>query len=188
MNREPFGAAIITGHSVPGCTGLSAVQLEFQRLSLVPPDRWLGCNFPYMESDPFPSSVPLLRASFNNLAHYLASRKPGFPAVYRDPVHRVLDRFDQILLVAGSCGLELFNNLGLPGEIRSRIHLFAYGPVSRSLPEVASFRLVQGDRDWISRIHHRRVPHRIPCGHLGYLEHPETLRLFNEFYLGLERR
>lgn len=176
MNNGRFIAAFITGHSVQGCTGLSQEQRHFQQRSGIPAAQWLPHNFPYHATFPFPEPFNLLRASINNVQHYLRSRLPSFAAAHRDAVTAVLQPYHTILLLAGSCGLELFNNLQLPASLRQRIHVFAYGPVSRQRPQVASYLMVQGTHDWLSRHFHRQVHHRYPCPHMGYLQAPETLQ------------
>ncbi len=182
MSRGRFIAAFITGHSVRGCTGLSHEQAEFQRKSEVPAAEWLPHNFPYQNTFPFPEPFNLLAASMNNVWHYSRSRLGSFALAHRDAVADVLQPYDKVLLLAGSCGLELFNNLGLPEDLRSRVHIFAYGPVSRRRPEVASHLIVQGTRDWLSRFYHPTADHRYACPHMGYLAAPETLRLFKEYH------
>jgi hypothetical protein len=172
----------ITGHSVRGCTGLSHEQREFQRRSAVPQANWLQHNFPWQETFPFPEPFRLLSASLNNVRHYFRSRTPGFRDQHRPEVLARFAQYDAVILLAGSCGLELLNNLELPAEMRQRLHVFAYGPVSRCRPEAASSFLVQGRGDVISRAFHRHVDARFPCPHMGYLESAETLRLFDAFY------
>lgn len=180
-----FIAAFLTGQSVPGCTGLSAAQRDFQRRSILPAGKWLGWNFPYHETYPFPASVPLLRASLNNTWQYWRSRFPSFGQRHREEIVARFARYDTVILLAGSCGLELLNNLALPAETLQRIHLFAYGPVSRRPPATASSRLLQGETDGLSRLCHRQVDHRIRCGHMDYLAAPETLAHFNAYCRGI---
>lgn len=182
MSDRRFIAAFITGHSVRGCTGLSQKQQSFQQRSGLSAEHWLPHNFPYKPTFAFPERFPLLRASVNNARHYFASRRPSFARQHGAAVNAVLQPYDTILLLAGSCGLELFNNLRLADGLRSRIHIFACGPVSRRRPEVASCVMVQGTGDWLSRLCHRTVDHRYECSHMGYLDHPETLRLFQEYH------
>lgn len=176
-----FVAAFLTGHSVPGCTGLSRVQRDFQLRSGLPPARWLPHNFPYHASAPYPEETPLLAASWSNVRHYLRSRRPQFAREFAPPVEAAFAPFERIVILAGSCGLELLHNLQLPAALRARLHVFAYGPVSRRVPETASHCLVQGHADWLSRWFHRRVDHRIAAAHMGYLEAPETLPLFRKY-------
>lgn len=180
-------AAFITGHSVRGCTGLSREQRAFQENSAVPGEKWLRHNFPWHETFPFPDAAPLLTASWNNGWCFLSSRRPLFEEIHREAVVERFAALDAVILLAGSCGLELLNNLHLPGQTLDRIHVFAYGPVSRRRPATASCLVVQGERDWISRGFHRRADRRYPCSHLGYLRSPETLRHFDEFYRGIAR-
>lgn len=175
-------AGFLTGHSVPGCTGLSPAQRDFLFRSAVPAACRLVHNFPWHETEPFPERIPIATASWNNVRHCLGSLGAGFRKRHRDAVVARFADCDAVLLLAGSCGLELLDNLDLPEETRRRLHVFAYGPVSRRRPEVASLRLVQGRRDRISRLFHRQVDHLLPCGHLDYLERPETLALFDGFY------
>ncbi|WP_193213871.1 hypothetical protein [Luteolibacter marinus] len=174
-------AAFITGHSVRGCTGLSRDQRDFQSRSWLPSDMWLPHNFPYHPSFPFPGKFSLATASFNNIRHYLGSRRPAFRQRHREEVARRFSKHERVILLAGSCGLELLNNLDLPPGILGRIHVFAYGPVSRQLPATASHCLVQGRGDFISRFFHPRPDHRIVSSHMGYLRAPETLHLFDDY-------
>lgn len=174
-------AAFITGHSVRGCTGLSAEQRDFQIRSGIALDRWLPHNFPYHETFAFPEPFSLLSGSVNNVAHYFRSRFPAFRKAHRDSVAAEFLSCRRVILLAGSCGLELLNNLELPQDVLRRVHVFAYGPVSRRLPAVARCLVVQGTHDFISRAFHRKADHRFPCPHMGYLSAPETLRLFTEF-------
>jgi hypothetical protein len=173
-------AAFITGHSVRGCTGLSADQFDFLRRSELPDEQWLPCNFPYHETFPF-RSPNLIRASLNNSCHYYFSRFSGFRDRHRDQVIGIFSGYEKVILLAGSCGLELLNNLELPDDIRSRLHVFSYGAVSRELPDTASHLMVRGSQDFISRIFHRHADHCYASSHMGYLRSPETMRLFNSF-------
>lgn len=175
----------ITGQSVRGCTGLSLEQREFQRRGPVPEANWLRHNFPWQETFPFPEPFHLLSASWNNARQFFESMRPAFRDKYRAEVVAKFASYDAVILLAGSCGLELLNNLDLPAETRRRLHVFAYGPVSRRRPEVASCFMVQGERDVISRAFHQQVDARFPCAHMGYLTSAETPRLLEAFYRGI---
>jgi hypothetical protein len=175
--------AFITGHSVRGCTGLSREQREFQIRSGVPMENWIPYNFPWIETSPFPERLSLMSASWNNVQHYMASRRPEFIEKHRAEVVAKFSIHDAVILLAGSCGLELLNNLDLPVHTRQRLHVFAYGPVSRRRPEVASCFMVQGERDLLSWAFHRKVDECFPCSHIGYLATANTMRQFKAFYL-----
>ncbi len=91
-------------------------------------------------------------------------------------VEALLARADRTLFLAGSCGLELFNNLALPADTLRRVTIFAYGPVARRRPGCACL-LVQGRRDWFSRRYFRTVDARVNTGHMDYLANPEVAKL-----------
>lgn len=178
-------AAFITGHSVHGCTGLTPDQRAFQQRSVIAPARWLPWNFPYYETFPYPDAVSLLAASLNNAGHYFGSRRAAFRRRHREAVAGLFSRYDVVILVAGSCGMELLNNLDLPPGVLARLHVFACGPVSRRRPATAGCLVVQGTRDHLSRSFHREADHRYPCPHMGYLAAPQTLAHFNAFCLSV---
>lgn len=172
--RRSLALAFCTGQSRPGRTALSPAQASFlEALPLAGVER-IPVNFPY-HADPAPHlEAPLLRASVANGLQYLRSRSPGFRERYRPALEAVFEDYAQIVLLAGSCGLELLRNLELSPAFRRRCHVFAYGPVARGRIECASLCLVQGGADLLSRWYFREVDHRIPGGHLAYLEQPET--------------
>ena len=178
--------AFLTGHSVRGCTGLSSLQLDFQRRTSLPLEQWLPYNFPYVATHPFPEATGLLAASFNNGWHFWSSRFKAFGRRYRAPVTAAFGGADRVLLVAGSCGLELLDNLGLEPEVLARLHVLALGPVSRRLPAVARCHRVQGRWDRLSAWYHPQVEQVIPGGHLDYLARPEVLAAFEHMLADLQ--
>ncbi|MEG1124991.1 MAG: hypothetical protein RSE62_22980, partial [Citrobacter sp.] len=84
------------------------------------------------------------------------------------------------LLLSGSCGLELFNQLHLLPEWLARVSVFAFGPVAGRRPDCHHL-LVQGDQDWISRCWFRQADQRIACSHMNYLEQPQLAALCRRF-------
>jgi len=182
MTVRTHMAAFLTGHSVRGCTGLSVEQRDFQRCTDVPEQHWIKSNFPYHETFAFPESVGLSRASLNNVWHFVQANLPSYQTRHREVIADKFSRYDAVILLVGSCGMELLQRLNLPSEIRQRVHVFACGPVSIFEPSVASLVVVQGRHDMISRCFYPKAHHRIDCSHMGYLEARETLELFNAFY------
>ncbi len=180
MSRLPFQIAFLTGQSQPPSAALSPAQAAF--LAALPvPEAW-RCrrNFPYPTEDREDRhrTAPLLVASVRNGAQYWRSRRPGFAARHRPAVAALLARAEHTLLLAGSCGLELFNNLALPAALVQRVSIFAYGPVARRRPEgCADCFLVQGRGDWMSRWCFPVVDARVNAGHLDYLSDPAVLAL-----------
>jgi len=181
MNEERITVAFLTGQSDPRTSALSPAQRGFLDRSPVLPGQRLDLNFPYRSAGSW-SETNLLRAGFNNAGQYLASRRPSFAQQHRAGVREAFGPSGKILLLTGSCGLELLVNLRLPEEFMQRLHVFAYGPVSRSLPRCASLETVQGSRDAISRWWHPQVDHVISCGHMNYLDAEETMTLFSAFH------
>lgn len=188
MNKPPLQIAYITGRSFPGRADLSPVQTAFIN-RLAKPGRTLAqLNFPYFtgasDSTTF-EAVGLFTASLNNSRDYLASRRPVFEKNYQMPVAGLLARAQHTVFLAGSCGLELFNNLNLPAALLKTTSVFAYGPVARKRPVCHHF-LVQGDNDRISQIWFRNVDSKVRSGHMNYLVNPELLTLCEHFISSIE--
>jgi hypothetical protein len=172
--------AFLTGQSNPACWALSPVQAAFLA-QLQRGNRQLhGCNFPYQPESPSHEPVPLLKASVHNSAQYLLSRRPSFSERYQAAVLALLSRHPHTVLLTGSCGLELLNNLRLPPAWLSRVSVFAFGPVARHSPDCRHV-LVQGRLDGISRLFFNTVHHLVECGHMDYLQQEAVLALCESF-------
>jgi hypothetical protein len=130
---------------------------------------------------------PLLPASLRNAAQMAASlASPAFAAeVSRHLQPLLAATTGRLLLLCGSCGLQLFAaalpRLAVPAELR--IGLVAVGPVCFTpAAALAAHRqvdlcVVRGTRDWISRFGCRATADlRPPVDHLGYTVHPEGRR------------
>ena len=183
MNTS-WQVAFITGRSRPDRWQLSPQQASFVQKLGVPPTQRVSLNFPWQDS-PYRdySDVGLLRASISNAREYLGSRHRAFIRRYQPSALALFARADRTLLLSGSCGLELFNNLSLPAEILSRVSLFAYGPVARQRPACRHL-LVQGHRDLISRLWFPQVDILIESGHMDYLTRPDLPALCRQFLAG----
>jgi hypothetical protein len=166
----------LTGQSDPSRCALSPEQQAFLDALPLPASAKLSLNFPYRPDTPPWRHTPVLVGSVNNARQYVRSRRPMFAADHAAHVQRLLARARRTLILTGSCGLELFVNLKLPREALDTVHIFAYGPAARRLPDCACV-LVQGRRDWLSRFWFRTVDHRVDCAHRDYLRSPEVLRL-----------
>lgn len=178
MSRLLLQVAFLTGQSRPPSAALSPAQAAFLAALPVPDGGRCGRNFPYPsggEDRYAPAS--LWPASWRNGAQYLRSRRGDFGRRHRPAVERLLAGADHTLFLAGSCGLELFNNLELPAEILCRVSVFAYGPVARRRPGCAACFLVQGRGDFLSRRYFPTVDARVDAGHLGYLSDPAVRTL-----------
>jgi hypothetical protein len=168
----------LTGQSDASRCALSPVQRAFLDALPLAASARRPLNFPY-DDDAAPApwrNVSLIAASISNSRQYRASRHPDFAVRHAPRVLRELARAPRTLILAGSAGLELLANLRLPREALDRVHVFAYGPVARRLPDCPCV-LVQGRRDWVSRWWFRTVDHRVDCTHLDYLQSREVLAL-----------
>jgi hypothetical protein len=160
--------AFVTGRSDPASCALAPQQRAF--LDALAGERrvLVDTNFPYRSGDRAFVATPLWRASLRNAGDYLRSRRDAFRETHGPAVATLLANAHHTVLLAGSCGLEILANLRLPAALLQRTSVFAFGPVARSHP-ACRVRVVQGTRDWMSRLFVRRADHRPRCGHLDYL-------------------
>ncbi|POP47274.1 hypothetical protein CHU32_04900 [Superficieibacter electus] len=171
--------AFITGRSQPGKTALSPPQRAFIN-TLSREGEVVPANFPWVIQRDVWQETPLVQASINNARDYLGSRRPAFVRTYQAAAVALLESAEHTLLLSGSCGLELFNNLQLPNSLMSRVSLFAWGPVAQCRPDCRHL-LVQGRQDWISRLWFRKPDVYITCGHMNYLTQPALADLCIRF-------
>lgn len=174
MTRLARQVAFLTGQSDPRRCALSAAQHAFLDALPLPEPAKLRRNFPYADATAPHAPTPLWRASVNNGWQFLVSRRGGFAARHRDSILRLIDRAERTLLLAGSCGAELLNNLRLPPDALARVGVFAFGPVARALPACRLY-TVRGARDWLSRAFVAHADLLVDCGHLDYLANPRVL-------------
>ncbi len=172
--------AFFTGQSRPGCCALSPEQTRFLTQLGDAGGEQVWLNFPYRAAGAY-RDVPLLRASWNNVCGYLASRRASFAEAYRDEVSALIARTGRMIFLAGSSGLELFNNLGLSEHEERKCLLICYGPVARRLPRYAQAHLVLGSRDRLARFYFPTLRPVLACGHMEYLRQPQFLSLCREF-------
>ena len=172
--------AFMTGQSDPSRCALSPEQDAFLDQLPVPAIGRVRRNFPYATETRPHYRVPVLRGSWNNARQYLASRRTAFVEQHRPAVMQMLAQADHTVLLAGSCGLELLANLGLPATTLQRTHVFAYGAVARRIPacDIVS---VRGRRDLIARAWRLPVDHEIEGHHLNYLSNAAVLALCRAF-------
>ena len=181
MNDRPaLRVAFITGQSDPRRWTLSPAQAGFLRRLRLAEGVGYPLNFPYLPGSPPHAPTPLWRASYANACIYWRSRTPAFRARYRPATIAMLEQAHHTVLLAGSCGIELLNNLQLPDDVLARVRVFAYGPVARCRPPCRSL-LVQGRDDRLSRYYFPSVDRIVEARHLDYLDDPATLGLCAEF-------
>jgi len=169
--------AFFTGQSDLENNALSPAQAAFLARLGGPGRELAQVNFPYAAPPPRPHRrMSLPRASWNNFRQYFSSRGARFPAKHRAAAVMFIERAGRAVFLAGSCGLELFNNLRLPEELEARCTLICYGPVARRRPARARILVAQGRGDWLSRALFRRgAGLQLRGGHMDYLDDPEFL-------------
>jgi hypothetical protein len=172
---EPLQVMFLTGQSDPPRCALSPLQEAFLEALPVPASGKVRVNFPYAADTPPWRNNSLAMASIANGVLYLRSRSAGFVR-HAPGVLGQLTRAERTLILAGSSGLELLANLRLSPDALESVHVFAFGPVARRRPDCACT-LVQGRRDWISRLWFREADHYVDCTHMDYLRSREVLAL-----------
>jgi len=167
-----LGIVFITGQSNPKSCDLSPLQKHFGQL-LEGEGRVLhATNFPYQSNLEAHRPVHLIKASYANYASFRHARSSHFSERYSPQVAGLFKQYTKVLFLAGSCGLELLNNLRLPEGALQRMSVLAYGPVTRGNSADFLVTIVQGRYDFISRFNHHKINYRIACGHMGYLSNP----------------
>jgi hypothetical protein len=184
--RPRLQVAFVTGQSDPARCALSPVQRAFLDQLPVPPEGRVAANFPYAIDADAHRDVPLLIASWHNVAQYTASRRSGFAMRHQPAVLRMLNGADHTILLAGSCGLELLVNLELPAPVLRRIHVFAYGAVARRRPG-CDLLIVRGRHDWLAAAARLGTDHVVDAFHRDYLTSPEVLEHCRGFVQRVDR-
>ena len=175
-----YQVAFLTGQSDPRRWALSAKQSGFMSALDLPDGVGVPVNFPYRPASPEYQDTSILQASANNAWMYLRSRTAAFRSRYKADIATLLDRADQTIFLAGSCGLELLLNMRLKSADLERVCVFAFGPVARAIPNCPSL-LVQGRSDRLSRQFFPSVDYLVDCAHMDYLANPEVLSLCKNF-------
>ena len=178
--RPGLQAVFLTGQSDPGRCALSPEQAAFLAALPLPAPARGAHNFPYLDvSRPY-RAIPLPLASWNNVRQFVGAHAPAFRRRHRDRVLARLDEADRTLLLAGSSGLSLLRNLGLPEGALRRLHVFAYGAVGWSRPPCDAW-IVTGRRDWIAACLGPKPDVRVDCGHMDYLSCAGVLEACHDY-------
>ncbi|MCW5202065.1 MAG: hypothetical protein QTN59_17240 [Candidatus Electrothrix communis] len=187
MGTARLGTIFLTGQSDKHSCSLTPDQQktahELRKLGVeVQP-----LNFPYQERMAPYRKINILLASMANLQMFFQSRRPEFTSKYRSRFCEKISEYALTLVLAGSCGLEIINNLRLPDDVKKKLHIFSYGPVARKMPDI-SCTLVQGRHDGLSKYFFSKVDFSVNCGHMGYLQSPEVMRVLHDTALKLQRK
>ena len=173
----PVKVAFLTGLSHPVSCRLSRDYQHFLA-QLDCPEAWkMYLNFPYIPSQEDIDHVWIVTASLANVRQFLGARSPRYRQCAQRHLLNLLTSTDQVLLLVGSCGLEILNQAWTEAIAAHRITIVALGPVACRRPQ-ASGLLVQGSRDLISRCFFQDVDVRLPdVGHMDYVRDRRVFEL-----------
>jgi len=178
MNSKMKSKAIffMTGMSNYGNTTLSPIQQNFlNNLSISDDVQKIFLNFPYMYSDMW-KPTNILMASVSNTYQYLQA-KYMIKENYKKSCLSLFTQYEEIFILAGSCGLEIFNSLKLDESLSTKINIFAYGAVAGRIPKIKNIWLIKGSKDLLAM---KQYDLLIQCGHMNYLEQPELKNFIEE--------
>ena len=178
--------ALLTGQSMPSNVALSPQQIAFLAAVAPPGVEVLAHGFPYhraFETGGY-QAASMLTASLHNARQFLAAAtSQRFRAVVAARIDELIGKTrEQLILLTGSCGLQLLNAAwpALQARPRPAIHIVALGPTQvgpLALPH-GVLTTVQGrDDPWSRWLFTGRVDHRIACGHLDYWSSDEAADL-----------
>lgn len=179
-------AIFISGQSNRHCCQLSPIQKNLSDFLSKEGVTVSPLNFPYDTQMSSYHETNLLNASWSNGLQYFFSRKPRFEKQYRAKVIKQFEEEGYCIVLAGSCGLELFNNLHLPDNILKNLHVIAYGPVARAQPK-SQFTMIQGRDDWLSKFFFKEVNYLVDCGHMNYLESDDVISALLEIITAIKK-
>ncbi len=175
---------VVTGLSNPRTCQLTESQSSLIQLSDLSPQSMIPWNFPFIPDQTPQTNVGLLSASIANGLQFLRTFNGRYQQLAEPHWSALIQSTGHLLVVTGSCGIQLLATWkGLP-EVRHKIHVMALGPVGLIRPDV-SLKLVQGSRDWISRACFRRVDFVINgLGHMDYWEDPRVREVVVQWLRG----
>jgi hypothetical protein len=178
----PVKIALLTGLSNPWSCALSDVQRAFMA-ALEFPEAWkVYRNFPWIAADHPAAATPLWRAGFHNGWQFLAASTPLYRRIAKTHWDAVLRSTGHVLIIAGSCGLQIVNCLlrGRPSRA-ARIDVLGFGPVAWRRPPVKC-RLVRNERDIVSRCFFRKTEVLLAgSGHMNYLEDRRLIEIAGQW-------
>ena len=170
----------ITGFSNWGNNSLSPIQFEFMKNINIKESNKIYLNFPYINNNQLYKDPNIVSASISNAAQYMLS-KTSWLKNKEQHFKSIIKEENKILLLSGSCGLEIIRNMNLLKEEKEKIHIIAYGGVAKEIPDFKYLTLVQSKNDWISRIWIKDYDLMIEGNHMNYLQSSQLLNFINEY-------
>jgi hypothetical protein len=175
--KTTYKIAFLTGLSNPRSCALSNVQKQFMKKLELSETYKLYLNFPYIPSEG-EEHEPLWRASLHNTQQFL--KVSSYRMLAGEHLKRLAKTTDHLLVITGSCGLEILN-VALTDEVKKKLlHVYALGPVAWQKP-VYPCTLIQGSSDFISKLFFRLAdiqPNDV--NHMDYLGSQKVFEFVNE--------
>lgn len=178
--------AFITGLSNWNNNVLSPIQTKFLQQLKTHEGNKIYLNFPYVDNQQTYKEPHIIMASLSNAYQYILS-KTKWITKQKEKLSQMVAQEDKLLLLSGSCGLELLRNMNFTKEEKEKIHIIAYGGVAARIPDFKYLTLVQGKKDWIAKIWIRDYDLKVESNHMNYLESETLLNFVNEYIEKLEK-
>lgn len=177
----------ITGLSKWGNNTLSPIQTEFLNKLDTTRRNKIFLNFPYINQNLTYKEPHIICASISNAYQYLLS-KTYWIEDKSEHLKSIIKEERKVLLLSGSCGLELIRNMKFTKDEKERLHVMAYGAVAKKIPDLKYLTLVQSKNDWISRMWIKDYDFMIEGNHMNYLESEKFLKITNEYIKKMEKK
>lgn len=179
-NSMKYKIAFLTGLSNYGNNMLSPTQTQFLKQLNEKEENKIYRNFPYTNEQKIYKEPNIIYASLSNALQYFLS-KTSWIKKQTVCLKNILKEEDNLVLLVGSCGLEILKNMNLTQIEKDKIHIIVYGGVAKKIPNYQNTILVQGKSDWIARLWIKKYDIMIVSNHMNYLDSPELLSIVNNY-------
>lgn len=176
-SKTLYKIAFLTGLSDPRSCALSKLQKHFLASLELPESYKLYLNFPYLPSVGI-ENEPLWKASLHNTHQFLSIRFHRATACRH--LENLANSTSNLILITGSCGLEILN-IALTSTFAKKLeHVYALGPVAWQRPAYPCT-LIQGSSDYFSKLFFRNADMYIDdIHHMNYLESASVFKFINQ--------
>ncbi len=183
FDHQPRRIAILTGLSDWNSCQLSDPQIKFLKDIPIPEEQKIFQNFPYTNKSTM-QKVGLIKASLANVWQFLFSWTKSYQSQAIKHLDRLLASSDEVILIVGSCGAEILNNMLKKIDQSSRIKVITYGAVARRFQRSDCIH-VQGENDLLSAAFLKDPDYIIPeVGHMNYMQSPVFKSIVKRFVCG----
>jgi hypothetical protein len=158
----------VTGLSRPSSCCLSKAQRELLQLPELEGQCVVPWNFPFIPTFDVTPPVNILQASVANGTQMALSMTNSYRVLANRHWDSLMQSTSRLLLITGSCGLQLVNSWTALSAHADQVEILALGPVAIARSCVPTT-VVQGSRDYISRLWFSRPEIVVNgVGHMDY--------------------